>query len=70
MQADGEKEIFLTETTLELMKKGKGLIYIKDLDDDIKLFEMVIKLFMVTYTSNSILKTSLIAGISRYVIFK
>ena len=24
------------------MKKGKGLIYFKDLDDDIKLFEMVI----------------------------
>ena len=42
IQAEGEKEIFLTETTLELMKKGKGLIYFKDLDDDIKLFEMVI----------------------------
>lgn len=42
IQAEGEKEIFLTETALELMKKGKGLIYFKDMDDDIKLFEMVI----------------------------
>jgi len=42
IQAEGEKEIFLTETALELMKRGKGLIYFKDLDDDIKLFEMVI----------------------------
>ena len=42
IQAKDEKEIFLTETALEMMKKGKGLIYFKDLDDDIKLFEMVI----------------------------
>lgn len=42
IQAEGEKEIFLTELTLELMKKGKGLIYFKDTDDDSKLFEMVI----------------------------
>lgn len=42
IQAEGEKEIFLTETALELMKKGKGLIYFKDMDDDVKLFEMVI----------------------------
>ena len=42
IQVEGEKEIFLTDTTLELMKKGKGLIYFKDLDDDVKLFEMVI----------------------------
>ena len=55
IQAEGEKEIFLSETALELMKKGKGLIYFKDLDDDIKLFEMVINI-MVTYTSNSILR--------------
>ena len=53
MQAEGEKEIFLSETALELMKKGKGLIHFKYLDDDIKLFEMVINI-MVTYTSNSI----------------
>lgn len=43
IQAEGEKEIFLTEITLELMRKSKnGLIYFKDLDDDVKLFEMVI----------------------------
>lgn len=42
IQAEGEKEIFLTETALEMQKKGKGLIYFKDLDDDCKLFEMVI----------------------------
>lgn len=32
----------MTETALEIMRKGKGLIHFKDLDDDIKLFEMVI----------------------------
>lgn len=42
IQCEGEKEIFLTETALEMQKKGKGLIYFKDLDDDIKLFELVI----------------------------
>ena len=42
IQAEGEKEIFLTESALDFMKKGKGLIYFKDLDDDVKLFEMVI----------------------------
>ena len=42
IQADGEKEMFMTEEALSLMKKGKGLIYFKDLDDDVKLFEMVI----------------------------
>lgn len=42
IQADGEKEIFLTEIALEYMKKGKGLICFKDLNDDDKLFEMVI----------------------------
>ena len=42
IQAEGEKEIFLSETALELMKKGKGLIHFKHLDDDVKLFEMVI----------------------------
>ena len=42
IQAVGEKEIFLSELALDLMKKGKGLIYFKDLDDDCKLFEMVI----------------------------
>ena len=42
IQTDIEKEIFITEDTLKLMKKGKGLIYFKDLDDDVKLFEMTI----------------------------
>ena len=36
-----EKELFITETALDLMKKRKGYIYFKDLDDDTKLFEMV-----------------------------
>ena len=36
-----EKELFITETALELMRKRKGYIYFKDLDDDVKLFEMV-----------------------------
>ena len=39
---EDEKEMFLTEDAFEAMKKGKGLIYFKDLDDDVKLFEMVI----------------------------
>ena len=42
IQAKGEKEIFLTDLALECMKKGKGLIYFKDLDDDSKIFEMII----------------------------
>lgn len=39
---EDEKEIFITEDALDAMKKGKGLIYFKDLNDDVKLFEMVI----------------------------
>ena len=42
IQAEGEKEIFVSEEALEFMKKGKGLIYFRDLDDDTKIFEMVI----------------------------
>lgn len=42
IQAEGEKEIFVSEEALDAQKKGKGLIYFKDLDDDCKLFEMVI----------------------------
>lgn len=42
IQAADEKEIFVTELALDLMKKGKGVIRFKDLDDDDKLFEMVI----------------------------
>ena len=35
-----EKEIFLSEEALVSLKKNKGLIYFKDVDDDTKLFEM------------------------------
>ena len=42
IQSEGEKEMFLSEEASALMKKGKGLIYFKDLDDDMKIFEMVI----------------------------
>ena len=42
IECEGNKELFLSETTLELMKKGKGLIYFRDMDDDVKLFEMTI----------------------------
>lgn len=42
IQAEGEKEIFLTEFAIEEMNKNNGLIYFKDLNDDDKLFEMVI----------------------------
>lgn len=36
-----EKELFITEYALELMNRGKGYIYFKDLNDEDKLFEMV-----------------------------
>ena len=42
IQSSPEKEMFLTDIALEKMKKGKGLICFKDLDDDVKLFEMSI----------------------------
>lgn len=42
IQTEGEKEIFVSEEAVELMKKGKGLIYFSDLDDDVKLFEVVV----------------------------
>lgn len=41
IQAESENEIFLSADVLE-MWKGKNLIKFKDLDDDVKLFEMVI----------------------------
>ena len=41
MQAENENEIFLSADALELWK-GKNLIKFKDIDDDFKLFEMVI----------------------------
>ena len=42
IQCEGEKEIFLTNTAIELLNKGKGLIKFKDLNDEDILFEMVI----------------------------
>lgn len=42
MQPLTDKELFLSDDTLEFMKKSKGLIHFKDIDDDTKLFEMVI----------------------------
>lgn len=40
IQCEGEKEIFLSDTAIELMNKGKGLIKFKDLNDGDTLFEM------------------------------
>lgn len=37
-----EREMFLTEECLELMKKGKGFIKFKDMEEDTTLFEIVI----------------------------
>jgi hypothetical protein len=43
IQLDGEKEIFISEDALNLMKSGKDdYIHFKDVDDDIKLFEVII----------------------------
>lgn len=42
IQSDPEKEIFLSEDALSYKQSGKGLIYFKDLNDDVKLFEVVI----------------------------
>ena len=42
IQAEGEKEIYISEEVIELMRKNKGLVYLKDLDEDSKIFEMVI----------------------------
>ena len=42
IQCVGEKEMFFTEEALDLMKKGKGLIKFKDMDDDSLLWEIVI----------------------------
>lgn len=36
------KEIFVSEDTIYWMKKGKGLVYFKDIDDSLKLFEVQI----------------------------
>lgn len=37
-----DKEIYISPTALECMKRGKGYIKLKELDDDDKLFEIVI----------------------------
>lgn len=42
IQAEGEKEIFISEEIMNLIKKGKGLAYFKDMDDDLKVFEVII----------------------------
>ena len=36
------KEIFITEEATDLMRKNKGLIPFKDIDDDVKIFEITI----------------------------
>lgn len=42
IQEKNGKEIFLTDDCLQLLKKGKGQIYFKDMDDDTVLFVMTI----------------------------
>ena len=42
IQTEGEKEVFVSEEAVHLMNKGKGLIHFSDLDDDVKLFEVVV----------------------------
>ena len=56
--------MLIEKEVLNLLKKSKNnTIKFKDLNDDDKLFEMVIN-FMVTLISNNKLKTPLIAGTS------
>lgn len=42
IQEENHKEIFLTDDCLQLMKKGKGQIYFKHMDDDTVLFVITI----------------------------
>lgn len=42
ISSNGEREMYLTEECLELMKKGKGFIKFKDMDESTSLFELVI----------------------------
>lgn len=43
IQLEGDKEIFISEDALDLIKSGKDqYIHFSDIDDDIKLFEVVI----------------------------
>lgn len=43
IQAKGEKEIYITDEAIALMKKGKGFIKFKDIDDDSQLFYMEVE---------------------------
>ena len=42
IESEGEKEIYITEEATNLLHANKGLIYFKDVDEDTKLFEIVI----------------------------
>ena len=42
IQADNEKEIYISEDATTLLKAGNNLIRFADLDDDVKLFEVTI----------------------------
>lgn len=42
IETQGNKEIYITEEAMELMRNNKGLIRFKDIDEDTKLFEIVI----------------------------
>lgn len=56
-----EREMFLTEECIDLMKKGKGYIKFKDMSDDTTLFELVImnnELTKPLYSLMDLLNTS------------
>ena len=40
--SDDDREMFLTDDSIELMRKGKGFIKFKDMSEDTTLFELVI----------------------------
>lgn len=42
LQEENQKDIFLTDDSIQLMKKGKGQIYFKHMDDDTVLFIITI----------------------------
>ncbi len=57
---DEDREMYLTEDCLDLMKKGKGYIKFKDMSEDTTLFELVImnnELTKPLYTLMSLLNT-------------
>ena len=43
IQCENEKEIYISKECTTLMKKNKGYVYFKDLNDEDKLFEIVIE---------------------------